>query len=83
MQDSSEPASVWRRLWEGWKRFAHAVGVFNTRVIMTLLYFVVVLPFGIVVRVVSDPLRLKPPPGSNWSAVLPRSRDLDSVREQY
>ena len=30
------------RLWAGWKRFAHALGVFNQYVLLTVFYWIVV-----------------------------------------
>src|SRR5262245_20998983 len=63
--------SLLRRAWEGWKKFAHVIGVFNTRVIMSVLYFIIVLPFGLVFRQFSDPLQLQEPPDSNWVPLPP------------
>jgi len=28
-------------LWRGWKKFAHVLGVVNTRILLTLTYFVI------------------------------------------
>ncbi len=50
---------MFRRLWEAWKRLAHLVGNFQARVLLTLVYFVLVLPFGLAVRLWADPLRIK------------------------
>lgn len=46
-------------LWEGWKRIAHKIGNFQARVLLTVLYAIVVLPFGLIVRLFSDPLQIK------------------------
>lgn len=79
----AEPQSVWRRAWEGWKRVAHVIGVFNTRVIMSILYFIVVLPMGIVFRMVSDPLQLKEPKDTNWVPLPSDEHKLESARQQF
>ena len=51
-----------RRAWEAWKRIAHKIGNFQARVLLTVFYALIVLPFGLAVRLFSDPLRLKHPP---------------------
>ncbi len=40
-----------------WMRFAHALGWFNTRVLLGVIYFVVMTPIGLVMRILGrDPL---------------------------
>jgi len=69
-----------------WKRFnilqsivADIVG----RIIATLFYFIIILPFGVVMRLISDPLHIK---GSNmkpmWLDRQPVGSDLDSAKQQ-
>lgn len=53
-----------KRIWEGWKRVSRAIGTFQGRVLLTILYATVVLPFGIGVSLFSDPLRIKRRPMS-------------------
>jgi len=48
-----------KRAWEGWKRIAHKIGNFQARVLLTIFYGVLVLPFGLAARLFSDPLRIK------------------------
>ena len=48
-----------KRLWEAWKRLARRIGDFQARVLLTLIYVLVILPFGVGVRLFADPLRLK------------------------
>jgi len=50
---------MWKRIWEGWKRLAHRIGNFQARLLLTILYAVLILPFGLVVRLFTDPLRIK------------------------
>jgi hypothetical protein len=69
-----------------WRRFnilqsivADVVG----RIIATLFYFIIILPFGVIMRLVSDPLHIK---SANmkpaWLERHPVSSDLDSARQQ-
>lgn len=48
-----------KRLWEGWKRVAKKIARFNSLVICTVLY-IVILPFAAIpFRLFKDPLRLE------------------------
>jgi len=42
-----------------WMRFAEALGWVNTRIILSVIFFVVFFPAGMVMRVFSDPMRRK------------------------
>ena len=48
-----------KKLWQGWKRIAKKIGDFQARVILTVLYFVIIAPFALIVRWGADPLSLK------------------------
>lgn len=54
------------RLWDRWKIIAHKIGTFQSRVMLNLFYFLILAPFGLGVRLLSDPLRLKRHPQSHW-----------------
>ena len=53
---------MWKQIWEGWKRLARRVGDFQARVLLTVFYFLLVLPFGLAMRLFADPLRVKRQP---------------------
>jgi hypothetical protein len=75
---------VWQglnRFWAGWTRLAHKIGNFQARVLLTVLYALLVLPFGIVVRVFADPLRIKERP-ARWLDHPDEASDLKSARKQ-
>ena len=48
-----------RNLWNRWKAFGQKIADFQARLILTLVYFIIVLPFGLFVRLLSDPLHMK------------------------
>ncbi len=56
--DTSEK-SLPRRIWEGWKKIARKIGDFNARVILTVFYFILLMPFAVMVRLFTDPLEIK------------------------
>ena len=42
-----------------WMAFANVLGWINTRIILSLIFFVVFLPIGLIVRLFNDPMRRK------------------------
>lgn len=52
------PASL-RPVYMGWMRFAGILGWINTRIILGLIFFLMFLPFGLVMRLFNDPMRRK------------------------
>ena len=42
-----------------WMRFAEALGWVNTRIILSLIFFLIFFPFGLVMRLFNDPMRRK------------------------
>ena len=70
-----------RRAWQAWKRIAHKIGNFQARVLLTIFYGLVVLPFGLVTRWLSDPLRIKRPP-DKWIDHPDENYDLQWARRQ-
>ncbi len=69
-------------LYRAWMAFGHVLGWINTRVILGLVFFVVVTPIGLIMRLLGkDPLRLCRS-ASYWIA---RDRPLDpqSLRNQF
>lgn len=62
----AEPQSAPRRLWEWWKRVARKIGDFNARVILTIFYCVLLMPFALMVKLFTDPLRIKSKTEKRW-----------------
>ena len=53
------------RAWGSWKGFSRRMGNYQSRVLMAILYFTVVLPFGLGVTLFGDPLKIKH--SGSWS----------------
>jgi hypothetical protein len=70
-----------KSLWSAWKRLAHKIGNFQARVLLTVLYAVVVLPFGVAARALSDSLRIKKRP-TGWTNSSPETHDLSWAQKQ-
>lgn len=71
-----------RRIYDRWRRAAHAVGIVQTRVIMLVIYAAVVVPTGVFMRMSRDPLHLRQPESSNWLPVRQIERSVEAARRQ-
>ena len=75
-----------RDLWNRWLVLAQKIGKFQSRIVLTVVYFVIVLPFGLGVRLFADPLRIRrgsARPKSNWSARQTSDVDLAASYRQF
>jgi hypothetical protein len=70
--------SVFKQIWEAWKRVGGAIGDFIARVVLSILYFTIVLPFGLITRMGRDPLDLNPKGAVRWQ---PRSTQDNTVED--
>lgn len=70
-------------LWDWWKRTAHAIGVFQTKLVLTLFYFVVFAPLALLVRGLRGCRGVAAglPPGG-WLPRETRDRALADLRRQ-
>src|SRR5579871_2981577 len=46
-------------IWKLWPGVAKAIGNFQARLILTIIYAIIILPFGLLARLLADPLRIK------------------------
>ncbi len=73
-----------RRVWKAWREIAAYIGDFQARLLLTLFYFTILVPFGLLVRLFSDPLRIRHlPVHSSWTKRETRETDLASARRQF
>lgn len=50
---------ILRLVWDKWRAFGHWMADVVGRVVMLVLYFTLVAPFGLGVRLFSDPLKMR------------------------
>jgi len=71
-------------VFSAWMGLAHAISKVTTPLFMGIVYFVVLTPTGIIVRLLGrNPLAPPRPSGSAWVAHDPRSEAADSMRRQF
>jgi hypothetical protein len=76
--------SFLKNIWNKWYTFSQKAGNFQTRVIISFFYFLIVAPFGLLVRVSADPLKTRRVSASSfWMPKESSDSDLESVRRQF
>jgi len=46
-------------VYKAWMRFAEALGWVNTRIILTIMFYLIFFPVGMIMRIFGDPMRRK------------------------
>ena len=73
-----------RKVWEGWKRFGQFIGDVVGRLVLTLFYFTIFVPFGLGVRLFADPLHRKQDrSGKFWLERRTKDRTVDDGLKQF
>ena len=71
-----------RKIWEGWKAFGRLVGNFLARIVLTIFYFTVLVPFGLGTSSFSDQLGIKTRPDKFWRTRETGVDTLEAARRQ-
>lgn len=69
--------------WPGWKLFGHFLGNLVARVVLTIFYFTVFVPFALGVKLFSDPLHIKSTSAKLWQTRTTGDQTLEEVLRQY
>ena len=75
------PASLRAKISARWKKIGHAIGNFQARVLLTVIYYVLVMPFGLAVRLFSDSMHSKKRP-EKWFDHPAISNTLEEAQRQ-
>lgn len=71
-----------KRFWEGWKRVGQWIGDAIARVVLTVFYFTIFLPFGLASRLLADPLAIRRRSGELWQPRTTRDRTIQDLHGQ-
>ena len=83
MEDTQKPKHGMRILWEKWKAIARVIGNFNSRIILTLFYFLVVGLFATLVGRWRNELGKRLPSETNWLPVAGGETMLEDAKRQF
>lgn len=71
------------KLWQSWGDFSKRIGNFQSRIVLSLFFFILVLPFALPVKMFSDPLRIRyQGTESHWLPKTKTEVDLEHFRRQ-
>jgi len=74
---------VLRKVWQAWKRFGQFMGDAIARVVLTIFYFTLFMPFGLGVRFFSDPLAIRPLGSTKWLERTTQDQTLENSRRLF
>ena len=69
-----------RIVWDGWVKVGHAIGDFIGRLFLTIIYFTIVAPFGLITRFLRDPMQVKGDGSPEWFARGDSESTIDDAR---
>ena len=72
-----------RKVWQTWKRFGQFMGDLIGRLVLTVFYFTLFMPFGLGVRFFGDPLAMRPRGPSKWLEGTTKDLTVDDTRRLY
>lgn len=73
-----------RNLWQFWKSFSKKMGNFQSKIILSFFFFILVSPFALAVKIFSDPLRIKSHGmKSHWLSKKDMNSDIERFRRQF
>lgn len=66
-----------------WMKFANVLGWINTRIILGVIFYVIFMPVGLIVRAVSDPMRRKSDSNANSYREESRQPKIENMERPY
>lgn len=74
-----------KRLWQRWKNFSGRMGEFQSKIFISLFYFIFFSLFALAVRGFSDPLRIKKYRANHsyWLLKARTEADIEQFRRQF
>lgn len=75
-----------KKLWEGWKKIALIIGRFNTMLLLSIFYLLIISPMGLIFKIFGwdplDSLSKKRKLKSNWKKFPHPNIDYESMKRQ-
>lgn len=72
-----------REIWERWKKIAHRLGIWQTNLILTLMYFLIIPVFALIAGRKRLRLKLDPSAATYWEDVKPLSHSLEEAHRPF
>ena len=72
-----------RKGWQAWKRIGQFIGDQIGRLVLTVFYFTLFMPFALIVRFLLDPLGIRPPSRAKWLERRTQDLTLEDSRRLF
>ena len=72
-----------RKGWQAWKRIGQFIGDVMGRLVLTVFYFTLFMPFGLGVRFFGDPLAIRPLSRAKWLERRTQDLTLEDSRRLF
>ena len=72
-----------RKGWQAWKRIGQFIGDQIGRLVLTVFYFTLFMPFALVVRFLLDPLAIRPLSRAKWLERRTQDLTLEDSRRLF
>ncbi len=85
-RDTEElPPGLFRRVWHRWMGFSKRMGSFQSRIMLSFFFFLVISPVALLIKFLGDPLRIKKTKTSEtyWLAREESSAQIGDYRRQF
>ena len=73
---------MFRKAQNGWMKFAKIFGNFQMLLVLSIVYWIMMLPLALVFRLFADPLALKSPSNSHWIKRQITDNIFESMKKQ-
>jgi hypothetical protein len=74
---------ILRKVWQAWKRIGQFIGDQLGRVVLTVFYFTLFMPFALGVKLLGDPLAIRPQGRPKWLERKTRDLTLEDSRRLF
>jgi hypothetical protein len=72
-----------RKVWQAWKRIGQFIGDQIGRLVLTVFYFTLFMPFALGVRLLGDPLAIRPLNRAKWLERRTQDLTLEDSRRLF
>jgi len=72
-----------RQIWKGWKKIAHRLGVWQTNLLLTLVYFLIIPVFALIAGRKRLRLKLDRDAATYWEDVKPLPSTLEEATRPF
>lgn len=84
LQKQAQQKKKSKNLWTKWKEFSQKMGSFQSKIILSLFFFIFITPFALGVKLFSDPLRIKQSSTPTyWVPKKTAKNNMEEYRKQF